>query len=122
VSLLRGAARAWDRLIVAINSDTSVRRLKGQERPVQSELARAAVLGAIDQVNAVVIFDDETPIKLIALLKPDLLVKGADYKLDEIIGADIVGQAGGRVMTVDLLPGHSTTRLIGEKGISARAG
>jgi D-beta-D-heptose 7-phosphate kinase/D-beta-D-heptose 1-phosphate adenosyltransferase len=112
VSLLQGAAQACDRLIVGLNSDASVRRLKGPTRPVQDELARAAVLGAIGHVNLVVIFEQDTPLELIGLLRPDLLVKGADYAIDEIVGADIVQQAGGRVMTVELVPGQSTTRLI----------
>lgn len=121
VSLLREAARACDRLIVGLNSDSSVRRLKGQGRPVQTEMARAAVLGAIDQVNLVVLFEEDTPLRLIEALLPDLLVKGADYKVDEIVGADVVQKAGGRVMTVDLVPGHSTTRLIGTKSVTAEA-
>jgi D-beta-D-heptose 7-phosphate kinase/D-beta-D-heptose 1-phosphate adenosyltransferase len=112
VSLLKGAAQACDRLIVGLNGDDSVRRLKGPTRPVQGEEARAAVLGAIGHVNLVVVFGDDTPVGLIELLQPDLLVKGADYTLDQIVGADIVQKAGGRVMTVDLVPGQSTTRLI----------
>lgn len=121
VSLLREAARACDRLIVGLNSDASVRRLKGEGRPVQSETARAAVLGAIGQVNLVVVFEDDTPLALIEALLPDLLVKGADYKVDEIVGADVVQKAGGKVMTVDLVPGHSTTRLIETGGLPAAA-
>ena len=81
-------------------------------RPVQAENARAAVLGAIGHVNLVVLFEEDTPISLIEALQPDLLVKGADYTIDQIVGADIVQKAGGRVMTVDLVPGQSTTRLI----------
>jgi D-beta-D-heptose 7-phosphate kinase / D-beta-D-heptose 1-phosphate adenosyltransferase len=119
VSLLQGAAQACDRLIVGLNSDASVRRLKGADRPVQAEEARAAVLGAIGHVNLVVLFEQDTPVELIELLHPDLLVKGADYKVEEIVGADIVQKAGGRVMTVDLVPGQSTTRLI--KGSKVRA-
>jgi D-beta-D-heptose 7-phosphate kinase/D-beta-D-heptose 1-phosphate adenosyltransferase len=115
VSLLRQAAMACDRLIVGLNSDASARRLKGPDRPIQTEAARAAVLGAIDHVNLVVIFDEDTPAGLIDRLVPDLLVKGADYKPDEIVGADAVRKAGGRVMTVDLVPGQSTTRLIDKK-------
>jgi D-beta-D-heptose 7-phosphate kinase/D-beta-D-heptose 1-phosphate adenosyltransferase len=112
VTLLKGAAQACDRLIVGLNSDASVHRLKGPTRPVQSEDARAAVLGAIGHVNLVVVFGEDTPVGLIELLQPDLLVKGADYMIDQIVGADIVQKAGGRVMTVDLVPGQSTTRLI----------
>lgn len=119
VALLQGAAQACDRLIVGLNSDASVRRLKGASRPVQGEGARAAVLGAIGYVNLVVLFEQDTPIELIEHIQPDLLVKGADYKVDEIVGADIVQKAGGRVMTVDLVPGQSTTRLIASGKASA---
>jgi D-beta-D-heptose 7-phosphate kinase/D-beta-D-heptose 1-phosphate adenosyltransferase len=112
VSLLREAAKACDRLIIGLNSDASVRRLKGPSRPVQIERERAAVLGAVHNVSAVVIFEEDTPAQLIELLVPDLLVKGADYKLDDIVGAGTVRKAGGRVMAVELVPGQSTTRLI----------
>jgi D-beta-D-heptose 7-phosphate kinase/D-beta-D-heptose 1-phosphate adenosyltransferase len=118
VALLEGAAQACDRLVVGLNSDASVRRLKGSTRPVQAESARAAVLGAIGHVNLVVIFDDDTPVYLIEQLQPDLLVKGADYSIEQIVGADIVLKAGGRVMTVDLVPGQSTTRLIASGMVS----
>lgn len=120
ITLLREAGKACDRLIVGLNSDASVRRLKGESRPVQAELARAAVLGAIDHVNLVVIFEDDTPYELIRALAPDLLVKGADYKPDEIVGADLVTAAGGKVMTVELVPGQSTTRLAGPARTPAR--
>jgi D-beta-D-heptose 7-phosphate kinase/D-beta-D-heptose 1-phosphate adenosyltransferase len=119
VSLLREAARACDRLIVGLNSDSSVRRLKGEGRPVQTEAARATVLGAIAQVNLVTIFEEDTPSQLIEALLPDLLVKGADYKVEEIVGADVVQKAGGKVMTVELVPGQSTTRLVGTKSTTA---
>jgi D-beta-D-heptose 7-phosphate kinase/D-beta-D-heptose 1-phosphate adenosyltransferase len=121
ISLLRGAAAACDRLIVGLNSDMSVRRLKGAGRPVQTEADRATVVGAIEGVDAVVIFEQDTPAELIGALVPDVLVKGADYKIDEIVGADTVKAAGGRVMTVDLVPGKSTTRLIdaGRKAAAA---
>ncbi len=112
VALLREAARACDRLILGLNSDASVRRLKGNDRPVQTEGNRAAVLGAIDHVSLVVVFDEDTPSALIDLLVPDLLVKGADYKVEEIVGAETVIKAGGQVITVDLIPGQSTTKLV----------
>jgi D-beta-D-heptose 7-phosphate kinase / D-beta-D-heptose 1-phosphate adenosyltransferase len=115
VALLRGTARWCDRLIVGLNSDASVRRLKGESRPVQTEVARAAVLGAIDQVDLVVIFEEDTPAQLIGDLVPDVLTKGADYRVDEIVGAELVRAAGGRVMTIDLLPGHSTTGLVNKR-------
>jgi D-beta-D-heptose 7-phosphate kinase/D-beta-D-heptose 1-phosphate adenosyltransferase len=120
IALLREAGKACDRLIVGLNSDASVRRLKGVTRPIQSELARAAVLGAIDHVNLVVIFESDTPYELIKSLAPDLLVKGADYKIEEIVGADLVTAAGGRVMTVGLVPGQSTTRLVGPARTTVR--
>lgn len=115
VALLRETARQCDRLIVGLNSDASVRRLKGETRPVQNEEARAEILGAIGHVDLVVVFDEDTPRDLIARLEPDLLTKGADYRIEDIVGGDIVRQAGGRVLTIDLVPGHSSTRLINRR-------
>lgn len=112
VSLLRQAAAGCDRLILGLNSDASVRRLKGDGRPVQTETNRAAVLGALESVNLVVIFEEDTPATLIEQLVPDLLVKGADYRIEEIVGADTVLKAGGRVITAELVPGQSTTKLV----------
>ncbi len=112
VSLLSQARAACDRLIVGLNSDPSTRRLKGDDRPVQSEAARAAVLGSLASVDLVVIFDDDTPIALIETLRPDVLVKGADYKLDQVVGGDLVRDYGGRVLLATLEPGHSTTATI----------
>ncbi|UYN93441.1 MAG: D-glycero-beta-D-manno-heptose-7-phosphate kinase [Enhydrobacter sp.] len=112
VALLREAAGACDRLIVGLNADASVKRLKGPTRPVQDEAARATVLAALRHVNLVVLFEEDTPRRLIERLMPDLLVKGADHKVEDIVGADIVVAAGGRVMTVELVEGQSTTRLI----------
>ena len=112
VSLLEQAAAECDRLIVALNTDASVRRLKGPTRPVQSEQARARVMGALRPVDLVVLFDDDTPIGMIAALQPDVLVKGADYTIDRVVGAEIVQQAGGRVVLAELTEGQSTTRLV----------
>ncbi|SFK27491.1 PfkB family carbohydrate kinase [Methylocapsa palsarum] len=112
ISLIRQASDSCDRLIMALNSDASVRRLKGPSRPVQDENARAAVIGAIKGVSAVVIFDEDTPLELIKALQPDILVKGADYTEDKVVGADIVRARGGRVVLADLSPGHSTTNII----------
>ena len=109
VSLLRQARAACDRLVVALNSDASVRRLKGARRPLQGEAARAAVLGSLADVDRVVIFEDDTPLDLIQALRPDVLIKGADYSLDQVVGADVVQAAGGRVLLADLAPGHSTS-------------
>ena len=110
--LLAEARRRCDRLIVALNTDASVRRLKGDERPVQSEIARAEVIGALRSVDLVVIFDEDTPLDLIAALRPDVLIKGADYTIDTVVGADLVLGWGGRVELVDIVPGHSSTKLI----------
>jgi len=112
VSLLRQAAAACDRLIVALNSDASVRALKGAGRPVQAEAVRAAVMAAVKGVDAVVVFGEATPEALIRELQPDVLVKGADYAEDQIVGADLVRARGGRVVRVNLVDGQSTTKII----------
>ncbi len=109
VSLLSQARAACDRLVVGLNTDTSVQRLKGPARPVQSEASRAAVLGSLASVDLVVLFDEDTPVALIEALRPDVLVKGADYALDEVVGGDFVQSYGGRVLLAKLLDGHSTT-------------
>ena len=114
VSLL--ARAACDRLIVGLNSDASTHRLKGDDRPVQGAAARAAVLGSLASVDLVVIFEDDTPIALIEALRPDVLVKGADYSLDEVVGGDLVRGYGGRVVLADIEPGHSTTATISRMG------
>ncbi len=112
VALLAKARAACDRLVVGLNADDSVRRLKGPTRPVQNETSRAAVLGSLASVDLVVLFGDDTPVALIEAIRPDLLVKGADYTIDRVVGADIVQSYGGRVMLVDLEEGHSTTATI----------
>jgi D-beta-D-heptose 7-phosphate kinase/D-beta-D-heptose 1-phosphate adenosyltransferase len=112
ISLLEQARRSADRLIVGLNADLSIRRLKGPNRPVQSEVARATVLAAVKSVDAVVIFAEDTPIRLIETLEPDVLVKGADYTLDKVVGADLVIARGGKVILADLLSGHSTTETV----------
>jgi D-beta-D-heptose 7-phosphate kinase / D-beta-D-heptose 1-phosphate adenosyltransferase len=112
VSLLAQAKANCDRLVVGLNSDASVRRLKGAGRPVQSEVARAAVLASIASVDMVVLFEEDTPLDLIAALGPDVLVKGADYRLDEVVGAELVQGRGGKVVLAELMPGHSTTATI----------
>lgn len=116
VALIRQAALSCDRLIVALNADDSVRRLKGPLRPVQDENARAAVVGAVKGVSAVVLFAEDTPLDLIQALQPDVLVKGSDYTEDRVVGADVVKARGGRVVLVDLAPGHSTTNLVAAAG------
>jgi D-beta-D-heptose 7-phosphate kinase / D-beta-D-heptose 1-phosphate adenosyltransferase len=112
VSLLDQAKAACDRLVVGINSDASVVRLKGPGRPVQNQDARAAVLSSLAAVDLVIVFDQDTPIELIEAIRPDLLVKGADYRLDQVVGADIVQSYGGRVLLAELAPGFSTTATI----------
>lgn len=112
VRILEEAGIRCDRLVVAINSDASVRRLKGPERPVNTEISRAQVLCGLASVDAVVIFEEDTPLELITALKPDVLVKGGDYTRDTIVGADIVEARGGEVVVVQLVEGHSTTATI----------
>jgi D-beta-D-heptose 7-phosphate kinase/D-beta-D-heptose 1-phosphate adenosyltransferase len=109
ISLLDQARRSADRLVVGLNADVSVRRLKGAGRPVQGELARATVLAAVKSVDAVVIFASETPLDLIEALRPDVLVKGADYTVETVVGAEEVIRYGGRVVLAQLIAGHSTT-------------
>ncbi len=109
VMLLAKTRDACDRLIVGINTDDSVKRLKGPTRPIQSEASRALVLAAMASVDLVVPFDDDTPIELIRALRPDVLAKGADYRLDQVVGADLVQAYGGRILLVELEQGHSTT-------------
>jgi D-beta-D-heptose 7-phosphate kinase / D-beta-D-heptose 1-phosphate adenosyltransferase len=116
ISLLKQAKSACDRLIVALNSDSSVRRLKGPTRPLQGEDARAYVMAAIEHVDLVTLFDEDTPLDLIAALKPDLLIKGADYMEQQVVGADIVRSWGGRVVLAELVPEQSTTRLVRRSG------
>lgn len=112
VSLIAQARAACDRLVIGLNSDASVARLKGPDRPVQPESARAAVLAALGDVDLVVIFGEDTPLSLITALEPDVLVKGADYTRDKVVGADVVERLGGRVVLADLVDGHSTTNTI----------
>ncbi|MBU2583083.1 MAG: D-glycero-beta-D-manno-heptose 1-phosphate adenylyltransferase [Alphaproteobacteria bacterium] len=112
VHVLQQARAEGDRLIVGVNSDESVRRLKGAERPIQGESARTMVIASIDVVDLVIVFTEDTPIDLIETLRPDVLVKGADYTEDQVVGGDVVKANGGRVVLVALLEGHSTTGTI----------
>ena len=112
VDVLRGARSHGDALVVGLNSDASVRRLKGPERPVRSEAERAYVLAALQMVDAVVVFDQDTPLELIRTLEPDVLVKGGDYAEASIVGAPDVRARGGDVIVIPLTPGHSTTSTI----------
>jgi len=112
VRYLQGARREGDALIVAINSDRSVRAIKGPARPITPERERAEVVAALRCVDAVVIFDENDPGQIISQLQPDVLVKGADWALDAIIGRDIVEGRGGRVVRVPLAEGYSTSAII----------
>jgi rfaE bifunctional protein nucleotidyltransferase chain/domain len=112
VDVLVAARACGDALIVGVNSDASVRRLKGPDRPVRSEAERAYVLAALEAVDAVAVFDQDTPIELVRLLQPDVIVKGGDYSPDTVVGAADVRARGGEVVIVPLTPGHSTTSTI----------
>jgi len=112
VHLLARARAACDRLVVALNTDLSVKRLKGPERPIQSEAARATVMSSLASVDLVVLFAEDTPLSLIDAIRPDVLVKGADYRPEQVVGADIVRRNGGKVLLVDLLPSQGTTATI----------
>ena len=112
VHLLCEARSYCDRPVVGLNSDTSVKRLKGPARPVQPETARSFVLAGLAFVDAVTLFDQDTPIELIEAIKPDILLKGADYNIDGVIGREIVQSYGGRVILVELVPDSSTTQIV----------
>jgi D-beta-D-heptose 7-phosphate kinase/D-beta-D-heptose 1-phosphate adenosyltransferase len=103
---------ACDRLVVAINSDESVKRLKGEDRPVQHEAARAIVLASLSMVDMVVVFSEDTPAPLLGLLQPDVLIKGGDYTIDEVVGGDLVRAYGGEVKLASVVPGYSSSKVI----------
>ncbi len=121
VHLLTQARAGCDRLIVALNTDASVRRLKGPTRPVQNEDARAIVMASLSPVDMVVLFDEDTPLEMIRALRPDVLIKGADYTVETVVGADLVQGWGGRVLLADLREGHSTTGTIRRMALPAKA-
>lgn len=112
VRYLSEARALGDALVVALNSDRSVRALKGEGRPILNEQERAQIIGALEAVDYVIIFDEETPRKLIAALLPDVLVKGGDWPLDQIVGREEVEAAGGRVLSLPYVEGSSTTEII----------
>ncbi|NQV01461.1 MAG: D-glycero-beta-D-manno-heptose 1-phosphate adenylyltransferase [Bacteroidia bacterium] len=114
IEYLSKAADAGDVLVIGLNSDSSVRILKGPGRPVTDEHARAMILASLSFVTTVILFDEETPYELIALVQPDVLVKGADYKTEEIAGYDIILARGGEVITIPLTEGYSTTGILSE--------
>ena len=112
VDVLVGARARGDALVVGINSDASVRRLKGADRPVRGEADRAYVLSALEAVDAVCVFDQDTPLELVRALKPDVIVKGGDYSPDSVVGAADVVSWGGECIIIPLTPGQSTTSII----------
>ncbi len=112
VEYLSKAASLGDIMVIGLNTDDSVRRLKGEKRPLQDQVSRANVMASLFFVDYVVFFDQDTPFELISYLKPDILVKGKDYKEDDIVGADVVKAAGGKVVTIDLVDGYSTSSII----------
>ncbi|MCD4745104.1 MAG: D-glycero-beta-D-manno-heptose 1-phosphate adenylyltransferase [Bacteroidales bacterium] len=114
IEYLSKAADFGNILIIGLNTDNSARRLKGIHRPINDENSRAIVLASLSFVNAIILFDEDTPYNLIRLIQPDILVKGSDYKIEDIVGYDIVSNNGGEIITIDFLPGYSTS-LIEEK-------
>ena len=112
VDLLDRARREGAALIVGVNSDASVQRLKGTERPIRTSASRAIVLAGLEAVDAVVVFEEDTPFDLVQAIEPDVIVKGGDYSPDTIVGADLVTARGGRVVVIPLVDGHSTTSTI----------
>ncbi len=114
VHYLSHARNLGNRLIIGLNSDASVKRLKGPHRPIQDEISRAHVLAALLCVDAVTIFTEDTPYQLIEIIKPDILVKGGDWRLEEIVGTDIVLANGGKVHSLPYVEGHSTSKIEGK--------
>lgn len=112
INTLNSAKALGDRLILGLNSDASVKRLKGKERPINSENSRAHVLEALACVDAVIIFEEDTPLELIKLIQPDVLAKGGDWKAEQIIGSDVVLSKGGEVHSLPYVQGYSTSEII----------
>lgn len=112
VDYLEKARNLGDVLVVGLNTDASVSRFKGPQRPIQDQQSRARVMAALEPVDLVVYFDEDTPLSLISELLPQILVKGSDYLAENIVGADVVKNAGGEVRTIDFVPGYSTSRIV----------
>ncbi len=112
IELLAKAADLGKKLIVGLNADDSVQRLKGPERPLQDEFSRAMIMASFGFVDLVVLFQQDTPLELISLIKPDVLVKGGDYKAEEIVGYDVVTNNNGQVVTINFVEGYSTTSIV----------
>jgi D-beta-D-heptose 7-phosphate kinase/D-beta-D-heptose 1-phosphate adenosyltransferase len=119
IKLLAEARAACDRLVIGLNSDASTKRLKGNGRLINPAEGRAEVLAALEAVNLVVVFEEDTPLELIKRVRPSVLVKGADYTREEVVDGDVVEAAGGTVVLVDLVPGHSTTGIVRRSAESA---
>src|SRR5438128_2681626 len=111
IDYLAKAADLGNVLIVGVNADVSIRNIKRPERPINDEVSRALIIASLHFVDAVILFEEDTPYNLINFIQPDVLVKGADYKIEEIAGSDIVLAKGGQVITIDLLPGFSTSNI-----------
>ena len=123
IRLMAAARSACDRLVVGLNSDASVTRLKGTGRPIQDVTSRADVLAALEAVDLVVVFEEDTPLELIRQVRPAVLVKGSDYtRKKDVVGHDVVEADGGEVILVDLVPGHSTSSMVARSGGSAKTG
>ncbi len=112
ITLLQKSKALGDILIVGLNSDASIRRIKGEKRPIVSELERSHILAALESADYIVLFEEDTPLELIRAIKPDILVKGSDYKVEQVVGHEVVAAYGGRVELVDLVPGFSTTNIV----------
>ena len=112
VEYLAKSASLGDYMVLGLNSDASVRRLKGESRPVQDEYSRAVILAGMEFIDAVILFEEDTPYELIKIIEPDILAKGADYKPESIVGYDIVKARGGEILTVELTEGFSTSSII----------
>ena len=116
VEYLSKAADLVNKLIIGLNTDASVKRLKGLSRPINDEKARAVVLAGLEFVDAIIFFEEDTPYNLIKRVQPDVLVKGKDYKIEDIVGYDIVIAKGGKVETIELVDGFSTTKIVNSLG------
>lgn len=112
IEYLAQAAALGTKLVVGLNTDTSVKRLKGEKRPINNQEARAILLSALIFIDKIVLFDEDTPYELIKYIQPDILVKGKDYKPEQIVGYDIVKNKGGEIITIDLTAGYSTTSIL----------
>ena len=112
IEVLARAADLGDKLIVGLNTDASIQKLKGKDRPIIQENSRAILLAALDFIDAIVLFSEETPLDLINTIKPDILAKGGDYKIDTIVGHDIVKENGGEVILIPFVDGFSSTNII----------